>query len=307
VYDSILGAVGSPLVAVDAPEGTTIAAKVESLNVSGSAKVRPAIAMVEVAEAAGTLTQGDTIVEPTSGNTGIGLAMVGAARGYDVLLVMPASRSPERRRLMQAYGADIELVEGDITAARERVTELQARDGYVEMRQFDNPANPDSHYRTTGEEVLDQVDRPVDAFVAGVGTGGTLTGVGRRLREVYPDVEVVAVEPAANAVVAGDTDETARTDEGGFQGMGPGFVSDNLDRSLLDGVETVALDRAERECRRLAHEEGILVGQSSGASLLAAKRVARRLRDSVDDPLVVTVFWDSGERYLSTGMFDADE
>jgi len=301
--DSILETLGSPLVRVDSPEGTTIAAKVESFNPGGSAKDRPARSMVEGAEEAGELTPGDTIVEPTSGNTGIGLAMVGAAKGYDVRLVMPESKSPERRQIMTAYGADLELVEGEITAARERADELDDREGFVRVRQFENPANPDAHYRTTGPEILDQVgDRTVDALVAGVGTGGTITGTGRRLREVYPDVEIVAVEPAANAVLSGDE---PGTDD--FQGMGPGFVSENLDVTLLDSVETVALEPAEAECRRLAREEGIFVGQSSGASLLGARRVARRLREKRShEPLVVTVFWDSGERYVSTGMFDAE-
>lgn len=297
--DSILETCGSPLVRVDSPEETTIAAKVESFNPSGSAKARPAIRMVERAEERGELEPGDAIVEPTSGNTGIGLAMVGAAKGYDVHLVMPESRSPERREVMRAYGADIELVEGTISDARERAEELESREGYVGVHQFENPANPESHYRTTGAEVLDQVDRPVDALVAGVGTGGTITGTGRRLREEFPDVEIIAVEPAENAVLSGKPEG-----DDDFQGMGPGFVSDNLDTGLLDGVETVSLDSAEAECRRLAREEGILVGQSSGASLLAAKRVARRLRDRVENPLVVTVFWDSGERYMTTGMFD---
>ncbi len=301
--DSILETLGSPLVRVDAPEGTTIAAKVESFNPGGSAKDRPALAMVEAAEAAGDLTPGDTIVEPTSGNTGIGLAMVGAAKGYDVMLVMPESKSPERREIMRAYGAELELIEGEIGEARERADELDAREGFVQVRQFENPANPEAHYRTTGPEVLDQVgDRTVDALVAGVGTGGTITGTGRRLREAFPDVEIVAVEPEDNAVLSGS--EPGVDD---FQGMGPGFISENMDADILDGVETVALEPAEKECRRLAREEGIFVGQSSGASLLAAKRVARRLREDLSrEPLVVTVFWDSGERYMSTGMFDGE-
>ena len=299
--DSILETLGSPLVRVDSPQGTTIAAKVESFNSGGSAKDRPAVAMVEAAEEAGDLTPGDTIVEPTSGNTGIGLAVVGAAKGYDVTLVMPASKSPERREIMRAYGAELELVEGEITDARERANELDDREGFVQMHQFENPANPEAHYRTTGPEILDQVgDRTVDALVAGVGTGGTITGTGRRLREAFPDIEVVAVEPEDNAVLSGG--EPGVDD---FQGMGPGFVSENLDVDLLDDVETVSLPPAEEECRRLAREEGIFVGQSSGGSLLGAKRVARRLREQREhDPLVVTVFWDSGERYMSTGMFD---
>jgi cysteine synthase A len=302
VHDDILETIGSPLVAVDSPAGTTVAAKVDSFNPGGSAKDRPARAMVEAAERAGELEPGDTLVEPTSGNTGIGLAMVGAAKGYNVVLVMPASQSAERRQVMRAYGADLELVEGDIEGARERADELEQERGYVQLRQFENPANPEAHYRTTGPEILDQVgDRTVDALVAGVGTGGTISGTGRRLREAFPEMRIVAVEPAESAVLSGES-----PGETGFQGMGPGFVSENLDRGLLDDVETVALSAAERECRRLAHEEGILVGQSSGASNLAAKRVARRLRGERPDPLVVTVFWDSGERYLSTGMFEAE-
>ena len=302
VKSSILDTIGSPLVEVDAPAGATVAAKVESFNPGGSAKDRPAKGMVEAAERDGTLSAGDTIVEPTSGNTGIGLAMVGAAKGYDVTLVMPASKSPERRQIMRAYGAEIELVEGDISAAKDRADELEAEGEYVQLRQFDNPANPEAHYRTTGPEILDQVgDREIDALVAGVGTGGTISGIGRRLREAFPDMEVVAVEPAENAVLS-----TGEAGDDDFQGMGPGFVSDNLDRELLDDVETVDIDAAEAECRRLAREEGIFVGQSSGGTNLAAKRVAERLAadDSVADPLVVTVYWDSGERYMSTGMFE---
>jgi len=297
VNDSILETVGSPLVAVDAPDGTTVAAKIESFNPGGSAKDRPAVAMVDAAEREGALGPGDTIVEPTSGNTGIGLAMVGAAKGYDVLLIMPESKSPERRQIMRAYGAEVELIDGDISAARARADELDERDAYVQMRQFENPANPRSHYRTTGEEIVEQVgDRTVDALVAGVGTGGTITGTARRLREAFPELSVVAVEPETNAVLSG-----CAPGADDFQGMGPGFVSENLDLDLIDDVETVGLEPAEAECRRLAREEGILVGQSSGASLLAAKRVAGRREG--EDPLVVTVFWDSGERYMSTGMF----
>jgi len=301
VKSNILETIGSPLVEVDGPAGATIAAKVESFNPGGSAKDRPAHRMVAAAERDGTLEPGDAIVEPTSGNTGIGLALVGAAKDYDVTLVMPASKSPERRQIMRAYGAEIELVEGDISDARERADELEAA-GHVQLHQFENPANPDAHYETTGPEILEQVgDRTVDALVAGVGTGGTITGIGRKLREEFPGIEVVAVEPAENAVLS--TGESGSDD---FQGMGPGFVSENLDRDLLTSVETVELDAAEAECRRLAREEGIFVGQSSGGTNRAAKRVAERLAadDSTADPLVVTVYWDSGERYMSTGMFD---
>jgi cysteine synthase A len=297
--------------------------------------------MVERAEREGTLEPGGHIVEPTSGNTGIGLAVAAAGKGYDLTRVVPESKSVERRRLMEAYGANIEFVPGsDISAARDRADELEREEEMVQVQQFENPANPEAHYHTTAEEILRQVgDREIDALVAGVGTGGTITGVGRRLREAFPDVDIVAVEPAENAVLS-----TGESGEDEFQGMGPGFVSptldvENLDTDLLDGVETVALREAEAECRRLAREEGIFVGQSSGASNLAAKRVARRLAEDADTagsdapdapdretpvsehvekrvfeeapapegvPLVVTVFWDSGKRYVSTGMFDAD-
>ena len=302
MHENILETIGSPLVAVDSPDGTTVAAKVESFNPGGSAKDRPALWMVEAAEAEGRLESGDTIVEPTSGNTGIGLAMVGAAKGYDVVLVMPASQSKERRQIMRAYGAELELVEGTITDARERADELTARDRYVQMYQFENEANPAAHYQTTGPEIVEELDgREPDALVAGVGTGGTISGIGRYLREEFPDVEIIAVEPEDNAVLSGE--EPGDDD---FQGMGPGFVSENLDRDLLDGVETVGIEAAEKECRRLAREEGIFVGQSSGGSNVAAKRVARRLRGGIEEPLVVTVYWDSGERYMTTGMFEKE-
>ena len=304
MQEDVLEGLGSPLVRVDSPPETTVAAKVESRNPGGSAKDRPALYMVEAAEEAGDLEPGDGIVEPTSGNTGIGLAMVGAVKGYDVTLVIPAGKSMERRRLMRAYGADVELVDGDISAAKERADALERDEGMVQLRQFDNPANPRAHYETTGPEVLDQVgDRTVDALVAGVGTGGTITGIGRRLREAFPDVRIDAVEPTTNAVLSGNE---PGVDE--FQGMGPGFIAPNLDTDLLDAVHTVDIDEAEAECRRLAREEGLLVGQSSGASNLAAKAVAAELDESSeyagDEPLVVTVFWDSGERYLSAGTFD---
>lgn len=323
MYGSILDAIGTPLVQVDSPEGSTIAAKLESFNPGGSAKDRPALAMIEAAEREGLLEPGDSIVEPTSGNTGIGIAVAAAARDYDLTIVLPDTMSKERRRLLRAYGADIELVAGEMTDARARADEIVAETGAVQLGQFENPANAEAHYRTTAPEIIESVgDREVDALVAGVGTGGTITGTGRRLTEEYPEMDVIAVEPEGNAVLS--TGEPG-TDE--FQGMGPGFVSDLLDVDLLDGIEVVALADAERECRRLAREEGILVGQSSGAASIAARRVAKRLarpelncpeapdmssmsadggaEAGYDDcPLVVTIFPDSGERYLSTGLFD---
>ncbi|WP_299265011.1 PLP-dependent cysteine synthase family protein [Halorientalis sp.] len=332
MHSSILETVGSPLVQVKSPPGATVAAKVESKNPGGSAKDRPALAMVEAAEAAGDIEPGDHLVEPTSGNTGIGLALVAAAKGYDITIVMPASKSAERRNLMEAYGANLELVAGEIEDAKEMADRLEAEEGMVQLRQFENSANPEAHYRTTGPEILEQLgDRTPDAFVAGVGTGGTLSGTARRLVEAFPEMTVVAVEPEANAVLS--TGEPGSDD---FQGMGPGFVSDNLDTELIDSVETVSVDAAEAECRRLAREEGVLVGQSSGGTNVVARRVAERLADTdaacppspdeggpgpgivvdgdrpadpgdeafADCPLVLTAFWDSGERYMSTGMFE---
>ena len=300
---NVIDAIGSPLVEVASPVGT-VAAKLESKNPGGSAKDRPALYMIEAAEEAGELGEGDAIVEPTSGNTGIGLSLIGAVKGYDVRIVIPGSKSPERRRIMRAYGADIEIVDGDISDARDRADELEATGDYVQVRQFENGANPRAHYETTGMEILEQVDdREIDAFVAGVGTGGTLSGTSRRLREAFPEMEVVAVEPAENAILS--TGESGHDD---YQGMGPGFVSPNLDVELLDAVEAVELEAAERECRCLASEEGILVGQSSGAANVAARRTVKRLaEEGVEDPLVVTIFPDGGERYMSTGLFEAEE
>jgi len=248
---SILDTIGSPLVQVDSPEGVTVAAKIESFNPGGSAKDRPAREMIRAAERDGLIEPGDSLVEPTSGNTGIGLALVAAARGYDLTIVMPSDKSKERRQIMAAYGADLELVDGEMADARARADELEAA-GAIQLGQFGNPANPDAHYKTTGEEIIEQVgDREIDAFVAGVGTGGTISGTGRRLREAFPEMEIVAVEPARNAVLS--TGEAGKDE---FQGMGPGFISDNLDLDLLDRVETVKLEDAEDECRRLAREEG---------------------------------------------------
>ena len=327
--DSILDAIGTPLVRVPAPEGATIAAKLEGFNPGGSAKDRPAREMVLAAERDGEIQPGDRLVEATSGNTGIGLAVVAAARGYDLTIVMPAAMSTERKQLLRAYGADLELVEGGMETANWVADRIADEDGGFRIGQFENPANPRSHYRTTAEEILDQVDgREVDAFVAGVGTGGTITGTATRLREAFPEMEVVAVEPESNAVLS-----TGEAGDDDFQGMGPGFVSENLDRGLIDTVETVSVEDAEAEVRKLAREEGVLVGQSSGAAYRVARRVAERIADpglncpevdfdaeDFDDlngdaladggdpyddcPLVVTVFPDSGERYLSAGVFD---
>ncbi|GAD52882.1 cysteine synthase [Halarchaeum acidiphilum MH1-52-1] len=303
MLDSILDAIGTPLLRLPSPEGATVAAKLESFNPGGSAKDRPAREMVLAAEEADEIEPGDHLIEATSGNTGIGLAVVAAARGYDLTIVMPSDMSQERRNLLRAYGADLELVEGSMSDANDRAAAIADETDAYPIRQFENEANPRSHYRTTGEEILEQVDgRDIDAFVAGVGTGGTITGTGHRLREEFPDVEVVAVEPAGNAVLSGE-----EPGEDAFQGMGPGFVSGILDVDLIDTIETVEIDDAEAECRELAREQGVLVGQSSGAVSLVAQRVAERYAYEASDdeqPLVVTLFPDSGERYLSAGVFD---
>ena len=303
---SILDTLGSPLVELESPPGATVAAKIESFNPGGSAKDRPATYMVEAAEAAGELEPGDRIVEPTSGNTGIGLSMVAATKGYDITIVMSEDKSIERQQIMRAYGADLHLIDGDMTAAREVADRLEAEEGMVQMRQFENEANPRAHYETTAPEILDQIgDRTIDAFVAGVGTGGTFTGNTRRLKEEFPEMQAIAVEPEDNAVLS-----TGKSGHDDFQGMGPGFVSENLDTDLRDEVRTANIDEAEAECRRLAQEEGIFVGQSSGAMSVLAREVAQEIADPDDDsedpPLVVTAFWDSGERYMSTGMFEAE-
>ena len=323
MYGSILDTIGTPLIQISSPEGATVAAKVEAFNPGGSAKDRPALAMIEAAEREGLIAPGDAIVEPTSGNTGIGIAIAAAARGYDLTIVLPDSMSEERRRLLRAYGAEIELVSGEMTDARERADEIVEETGAVQLGQFENPANAEAHYRTTAPEIIEAVEgREIDALVVGVGTGGTITGTGRRLKEEFPAMDVIAVEPETNAVLS-----TGTPGKDEFQGMGAGFVSELLDIELLDSIETVPLEEAETECRRLAREEGILVGQSSGAVSVASRRVAKRLaqpelncpeapdipgltadgglESGFDDcPLVVTIFPDSGERYLSTGLFD---
>jgi cysteine synthase A len=323
MHGSILDTIGTPLVQIDSPEGATVAAKLESFNPGGSAKDRPALAMIEAAEREGLLEPGESIVEPTSGNTGIGLGIAAAARGYDLTIVLPDTMSAERRRLLRAYGATIELVSGEMTDARERADEIVEETGAIQLGQFENPANAEAHYRTTAPEIIDAVNgREIDALVAGVGTGGTITGTGQRLKEEFPEMEVIAVEPETNAVLS-----TGTPGKDEYQGMGAGFVSELMDVGLLDSIETVALAEAENECRRLAREEGILVGQSSGAASVASRRVAERLaqpelncpeapelqsisadgglESGYDDcPLVVTIFPDSGERYLSTGLFD---
>ena len=281
------------LEALEPGNGSSIWAKAEFLNPGGSVKDRPALAMIVAAEKAGRLREGATILEATSGNTGISLAMIAAVRGYRCVLVMPEDMSMERRYILKAYGAEIVLtpaVEG-MAGAVSRAEELRdsTPDAFVPS-QFENSANPESHAATTAVELLEQTPGPIAAFVAGVGTGGTLTGVARVLKKkLGPSVRVVAVEPAASAVLSGRPPGLH-----GIQGLGAGFVPPILDRGLIDEVLTVGDVAADRMAARLARELGLLVGPSSGANVHAAAEVAR----TVSGGSVVTILCDSGERYL---------
>lgn len=275
-------------------------AKLEGANPGGSVKDRIALAMVEAAERSGELPAGGTIVEPTSGNTGIGLAMVAAAKGYRAVFTMPSSMSVERRKLLSAYGATVVLTEPELgmKGAIAKAHELKEQNGWFMPQQFENRANVSAHRRTTAEEVWTDTDGLVAAFISGVGTGGTITGVGQVLKDRQPAIHVVAVEPAKSPVLSGG-DPSPHP----LQGLGAGFVPEILDTGIYDEVITVdAVDAAEAS-RRLARTEGILAGISSGAALVAAVDVARR--PEFTDKLVVVILPDTGERYLSTDLFES--
>ena len=280
----------------------SIVAKVEAFNPSGSVKSRTALSMVEAAEKQGLLSPGATLIEPTSGNTGIGLAMVAAIKGYRLILTMPDTMSAERRNLLKAMGARIVLTpgRGGMAAAVAQAEELRRTiPGAVILQQFENPANATVHELTTGEEIWRDTQGQVDAFVAGVGTGGTLSGTGRRLKELKPSVRVVAVEPSASPVLSGGKPGPHK-----IQGIGAGFVPDTYDASIADEVMTVDNDDAIRTARLLARTEGLLVGISSGAAAWAAVTAAKRAGNEGKE--VVTLLPDTGERYLSTVLFDFD-
>ena len=287
----------TPLLALDS-FAPNCYAKVEASN-PYSVKDRIALAMIEAAEDCGALGPSGTVVEATSGNTGIGLAAVCAAKGYDCVLTMPASMSEERRRLLRALGADLELTpaEDGMGGAIERADELADREGSIRARQFENDANPKVHRETTGPEIWDATDGDVDAVVAGVGTGGTITGISEHLKEERgkPSVTSVAVEPESSKLLSADD-----PDSHDIQGIGPGFVPDVLRRELLDEVRTIDADDAREWSRRLGREEGVLVGISSGAALGVAVEYAREHPDET----VVVILPDTGERYLSTDLFE---
>lgn len=305
IFENLESAIGrTPLFSLSRIEkrlslSARLFAKAEGFNPAGSAKDRVALQMILGAEARGEIAPGDTLIEPTSGNTGIGLCAIGAARGYRVCIVMPDSMSKERRLLMEAYGAEVVLTPGALgmkgaIAKAEELKEKTPR-AYIPS-QFDNPDNAEAHYLTTGPEIFSALDGEIDAFVAGVGTGGTITGTGRYLKENCKEIRVVAVEPASSPLLSGGT-----AGAHGLQGMGANFIPAVLDKTVYDEVLTVTEDEAYEMARLLATCEGILCGISSGAALSAAVKLAKR--EEMSDKNIVLVLPDSGERYLSTPLY----
>ena len=282
---------------------TPITVKVEFFNPGGSVKDRIALAMIEDAEKKGILKPGATIIEPTSGNTGVGLALVSAVRGYHLILTMPETMSIERRNLVKAYGAEVRLTPGKdgMSGAIKAANELRdSIPGSVILQQFENPSNPQRHYETTGQEIWNQTEGKIDIFVAGVGTGGTISGVARALKEKNPNVKVVAVEPASSAVLSGNPSGPHK-----IQGIGAGFVPKTYAGEYIDEILPVENDAAILTGRQLAQHEGLLVGISSGAAAFAASEIAKRPENK--GKKIVALLPDTGERYLSTVLYAFDE
>ncbi|PEN67875.1 cysteine synthase A [Bacillus toyonensis] len=271
--------------------------KLEFMNPGSSVKDRIALAMIEDAEKKGLLKEGDTIIEPTSGNTGIGLAMVAAAKGYKAILVMPETMSIERRNLLRAYGAELVLTPGPegMGGAIRKATELAKEHGYFIPQQFQNQSNPEIHRLTTGPEIVEQMGDQLDAFIAGIGTGGTITGAGEVLKEAYKDIKIYAVEPADSPVLSGGKPGPHK-----IQGIGAGFIPETLDVKVYDEIIQVKTEQAFEYARRVAKEEGILVGISSGAVIYAATEVAKKLGKGKK---VLVIIPSNGERYLSTPLY----
>lgn len=281
----------------------TVIAKLESFNPVGCVKERIALAMVEDAEAKGILKPGATIIEPTSGNTGVGLAFISAVKGYKLVLTMPETMSLERRALLKALGAELVLTPGSggMKAAIEKASEINAEiEGSVILQQFENPANPEIHRKTTGEEIWRDTDGKVDIFVAGVGTGGTVSGVGEALKAHNPTIKIVAVEPADSPVLSGGSPSPHK-----IQGIGAGFIPKTYNAEVVDEIITVSNDAAIKTSRELAQKEGLLVGISSGAAAWAAAELAKRPENK--GKVIVTLLPDTGERYLSTVLYAFDE
>ena len=307
IYHSVSQLVGNtPLLSVDnyvrqRQLPATILAKLERFNPAGSAKDRIALEMLDQAEATGALQPGGTVIEPTSGNTGIGLAAMAVARGYRVILTMPASMSAERRAMLKAYGAELVLVEtGGMAGAVTKAEELAASiPGSFIPSQFDNPANPAAHYKTTGPEIWRDAEGHVDIFVAGAGTGGTISGVGRYLKEQNPSIRIVAVEPASSPLLS-----QGHAGPHGLQGIGANFVPGNYDSSVVDEIVTVTDEDAYRTGRLLARTEGVMAGITSGAALWAADELARRPENK--GKTIVALLPDDGNRYLSTPLWSEE-
>jgi len=302
IYDDVTKLIGrTPLVRINRLSegaGATVLAKLEFYNPANSVKDRIGVAMIEAAEASGELKPGGTVVEATSGNTGIALAMVGAAKGYKVVLAMPETMSTERKMLLRAFGAELILTPGSegMKGAVNKAEELAQADGAVLARQFENPANPEIHRRTTAEEVWNDTEGGVDIFVAGIGTGGTITGVGQVLKERKPGVTIVGVEPKESAILNGGKPGPHK-----IQGIGANFVPALLDRDVYDEIIDIDAETSVKWARRAAAEEGLLVGISSGAALAAADQLARRPENA--GKMIVTVIPSFGERYLSTILY----